>query len=66
MVLAAALAVWLTISIMQECGMNVREKLSEQNLVFRWSIYIIALVTVLIFGVYGSGYDASSFIYRTF
>lgn len=58
--------VWIGISIIQECGIDVREKLAEQNLVFRWIIYVIALAVVLIFGIYGSEYDATGFIYRTF
>ncbi len=66
LVLVIALIIWFFISLMQECGINVRERLSEQNLVFRWLIYISALVFVLIFGIYGSGYDSSGFIYRTF
>lgn len=42
---------------------KIREKVSKQNIVFRWSLYFIAIFSVLIFGIYGPGYDASQFIY---
>lgn len=46
--------------------MDVREKLAEQNLVFRWGIYYLLIFSVLIFGFYGPGYSASEFIYENF
>lgn len=46
--------------------MNIFEVLSEQNLVFRWGIYISAIVTILIFGSYGPAYSAQQFIYFQF
>lgn len=62
---AAALCfVWL-ISIQQEKG-SVREKIASFNIVFRWIIYIGAVLVVVIYGVYGMSYDASSFIYMQF
>ncbi len=54
------------ISLAKELKINVREKLEEQNLVFRWCVYWIIIFTVIIFGVYGKGYDAASFIYGGF
>ena len=58
--------IWFVISLMQENGMKIRESLARQNIVFRWGIYLAAIVMVLIVGVYGPGYDASTFIYRGF
>ncbi len=43
--------------------MKIREKISKQNIVFRWSLYFVGIFAVLIFGIYGPGYDASQFIY---
>lgn len=40
--------------------------LSRQNFILRWAVYILAIVILLIFGAYGSGYDAADFIYTTF
>lgn len=44
----------------------VREWISEQNVYFRWSVWIGLFLIVLIYGKYGPGYDAAEFIYRGF
>ena len=49
-----------------ELGINIREKLNEQNLLFRWFVYLLIIFSVLIFGIYGRGYAAKSFIYGGF
>ena len=56
---------WI-VSFMQERGIKIREELAKQNLVFRWIVYYIAIVYILIFGIYGEGYNASQFIYFQF
>ncbi|MCO7123778.1 MBOAT family protein [Ihubacter massiliensis] len=58
--------VWFVISLMQENGWKIRESLARQNILFRWGVYLAAIVAVFIFGIYGPGYDASAFIYRGF
>lgn len=45
---------------------SIRQKLEKQNAVFRWAIYYIAIFVILIFGIYGAEFDASSFIYFQF
>ncbi|MDE6893178.1 MAG: MBOAT family protein [Lachnospiraceae bacterium] len=65
MVIASMLVV-LTVSIFQEKGYCIREKLEEQNIVFRWIIYLTGVLSVFLFGVYGLGYDASGFQYMQF
>jgi len=64
-VICAALIVLLVGDILQE-NIRVRETLAKQNLVFRWTVILLGLVAVLLFGVYGPGYDAASFIYEQF
>ncbi len=58
--------VLLTISILQENGMKIRETISKQNLLFRWAIYLIAIAVILVFGIYGPDYSAASFIYEAY
>lgn len=58
--------VLLVIGILQESGIKIRESLSRQNVVFRWGLILLLLCAVLVFGLYGPGYDASSFIYGNF
>ncbi len=54
-----------TASMLQEKG-SVRDRIAGCNIVFRWAIYYIAFFSILIFGMYGPGYDAASFVYMNF
>ena len=65
-ILAISVLILICIEIAQELGVNIREKLEEQNLVFRWIVYLIIIFGVIIFGIYGRGYSAKSFIYGGF
>ena len=58
--------VLLVVGILQEKGVKLRETIAKQNIFFRWTLYLIAIFAVLIFGMYGPEYDASSFIYGAF
>ena len=64
--LLVAIAVLTVVSILQESGMQIRETLSKQNIIFRWGIIIALIVAIAIFGTYGPAYDAKSFIYGAF
>ena len=64
-VVIVAMLVLLTVSILQE-KMDVLEALKKQNLVFRWVLIYVLLLAVVIFGMYGPGYDPSAFIYEKF
>ena len=45
---------------------TVRDVIAEQNIVFRWVLYLGLIAGILIFGMYGSGYDAGAFFYGKF
>lgn len=45
---------------------KLREFIMKQWLPFRWAIYISAIIFMLIYGIYGSTYDPSQFIYFQF
>lgn len=45
---------------------SLRIELSKQNTVFRWAIYLITVTSILIFGIYGPGYNVQQFIYFQF
>ncbi len=62
--LIAILVLWV-IELLQE-KMHVREELAKQILPFRWAISIAAILIIVIFGMYGPGYDATAFIYGRF
>lgn len=61
-----AILVLLVIGILQETGVKIRETLAKQNIIFRWVLILMLIVAIMVFGIYGPEYDASSFIYEQF
>lgn len=45
---------------------RIRDVVGEQNLVFRWILYFGLIFGIIIFGSYGSGYNAGAFVYGQF
>lgn len=66
LIMLSALALLLFISCIQERGIVVRESIAKQNVVFRWIVYTSMIYMIILFGAYGSGYDAKAFIYAQF
>lgn len=64
MAIVAICVLWC-VDMLQE-KYSLREELSRKKLWFRWLIIFAGLFAVLIFGVYGPGYDAKNFIYEQF
>ena len=54
------------VDYVHEKGIHIRETIAKQHIVFRWLIYYAAILAILIFGIYGPAYNASSFIYGNF
>ena len=61
--LLISIIVLMIVDVLQERGVKIRETIARQNIVLRWCIYYAAIFALLIFGMYGPGYDAASFIY---
>ncbi len=61
-----AVLVLFFVDYIHEKNVHIRETLAQQHPLFRWAIYTIAILSILIFGIYGPGYDAASFIYEQF
>lgn len=47
-------------------GICIRKKILEQDFWFRWLVFAGGALFILIFGIWGSQYDAKSFIYFQF
>ena len=58
------IVLWI-VDMLQE-KMSIRETLAKQHIVVRWVIIYAGLFAVILMGIYGPGYDASSFIYEQF
>ncbi len=65
-VLVIGIALMLYVDYKNEHGIKIREKLAGLCLPLRWAVYYTAILAVIIIGIYGVGYDASSFIYQNF
>ncbi len=64
-VIAAGLFICFLVSIWQT-KMHIRERIAKMALPVRWAVYLAGIMAVVIFGVYGPGYSASSFVYGAF
>lgn len=53
-------------SVLKERGWQIREHLAGRNILFRWAVYLFILFFIFLFGKYGPGFNASSFIYMDF
>lgn len=56
----------IVVDILHERGVHFRQILMQQGIVFRYIVYYAILFAIIIFGIYGPGYDASSFIYQMY
>ncbi len=65
-VLILALLVLLWVSICENSGKEVFAKIESSHIITRWTAYFALLFGVLIFGIYGPGFEASQFIYFQF
>ena len=61
-----AFLVLFTASCMQERGIRIRQDILDRSLLLRWAVLLLGLACILIFGVYGPGFNAGEFIYRNF
>lgn len=64
-ILFIAIIILLIVSIFQT-RTGVRVWLKKQGIAFRYAVVYLALFSILIFGIYGPGYDAIQFIYGGF
>ena len=66
--LGVCVFVVLVISIIQERHSNttLREMLDEKPFVLRFVLYLVCVMAIIVFGIYGSGYAAADFVYMQF
>ena len=67
-VLAAASVILLIASIIQERhpDTDIRHMLDKKPFVFRYVLLYLGVMSIVIFGIYGSGYNAADFVYMQF
>lgn len=47
-------------------GFVIRERILKQGIWIRYIIVIAAIISILVFGIWGQGYDSAAFIYQQF
>jgi len=65
-VLILSVTILVYVESYQNRGGIIRETLAKQNLAFRWAVLFILIFSIILFGVYGPGYDPAEFIYAGF
>ena len=65
-ILMLALFLQIAVDIANERGTKIREVLADQQIVFRWIVVFAAIWAILIFGVYGPGFNVGAFMYQQF
>ncbi|MBQ7784931.1 MAG: MBOAT family protein [Clostridia bacterium] len=68
LILGIGTAVLFTVSVIQERhpSVSLRVMLDRRNVIVRHALLLACIMFVLIFGVYGHGYDPADFIYMQF
>lgn len=64
--LMAALAVLFFADVCKYRGIKLRTVILQSNIVIRWFVIFAGILSVLIFGIWGSGFSATNFIYFQF
>ena len=65
-VLLCSLVLLMAVDYMKKKKVDFKGALARQNIWFRWLVYYGLIFAVLILGIYGPEYDASTFIYFQF
>ena len=65
-VLIVFVAVMMIVDYLRSKKIPIAEKFAEQNILMQWLVFLAGIWAILIFGVYGPGYDATQFIYFQF
>lgn len=65
-VLIIGMIIMFVVSLLQEKEYNIRKTISKQNIPFRWCLYYMIIFAIILFGIYGPGYNVSDFIYGQF
>ena len=65
-VIIIGLIVVAVVETLKEAGVSLRAKLDSLPVPVRFAFWYICIFTVIIFGAYGTGYDAANLLYAQF
>lgn len=64
--LITGLIILLIVDLVHEYNISIREFVYKQRLWFRWTLYLVLIWSIIMFGIYGIDYTSSQFIYFQF
>ena len=64
--LLATILILIAVDFINWKGNTIRENIYKQKIGIRWAFYIFSILFVLIFGIWGAGFNESAFIYFQF
>jgi len=62
-VVVISIALWWYISSLKYQGVKLREEIAAKSFIFRSVLVAGTIITILVVGIYGPGYDVADFIY---
>ena len=65
-VIVISVLIAIVIAIIQNKKISIYKLLNNKNIIFRWCIYYLIILALIIFGKYGATYDANNFVYFKF
>ena len=68
LIIGAGAVIIFIVSLIQEnhAGTTVREMMDKKPFFIRWLAVYGAIMAIIVFGIYGSGYNAADFVYMQF
>lgn len=66
LIVGVTVGIVLLFSILKERGVQIRERVSEKSMAFRWALYYALILYIVVFGAYGPGYIPLDPIYANF
>lgn len=68
LILLVGMMIIFTVSVIQErnSAATLREILDRKSIVLRWGLTLLCMLTIVVFGIYGPGYNPAEFVYMQF
>ena len=64
-VIFAGVVIMFAVSLLErKCP--VRDRLAKRNYIIRYTVFLVIFLLIAVFGIYGTGYESSQFIYNQF
>ncbi len=65
-ILCFGILLLFVVDVIHEKDVSVFQFVQRQTVLFRWTLYLGLIWSIILFGIYGAGYDSSQFIYFQF